>query len=109
MSNDLMIRKVREEIKYYYFEKLDWCGCGSPEKALREIAKYLEGRIADQPLPDDPLALCLAYELDRAGFTDHGSNILHCWLTEAGEQFLGAIRQAEQLGILGAGILSNAV
>jgi hypothetical protein len=91
---------LRETIQHFYFEKLDWCGCGKPWDAMLEIAKFLEGRQKKEPFPEDPLSMCLAYELDRAGFTEHGSNIYYCWLTEEGEQFLGLIREAEKMGIL---------
>ena len=31
-------------LKYYYYYKLQWCGCGSPGSALQTIGKYLEAR-----------------------------------------------------------------
>ena len=91
---------LKKTIQYFYLEKLDWCGCGRPKDAMLEIAKFLEGRRKNEPFPDDPLSLCLAYELDRAGFTEHGTNIYYCWLTEYGELFLNAIREAEKQGML---------
>ena len=90
---------IEETISHYY-DQLGWCTCGQPWKAVKEIAKFLEGRKAYNDFPDDDLSLCLAYELDRAGFTDHGSSIFGCWLTEDGEKFLWAIKEAEKLGIL---------
>ena len=42
----------------------------------------------------------VAYELDRANFTDHGTSIFGCWLTEDGEYLLWAIKEAENLEIL---------
>lgn len=93
-------RELRVAIQHYYFDMLDWCGCGKPWDAMLEIAKFLECIQAGKPFPEGPLALCLAYELDRAGFTEHGTGIYGCWLTEEGEQFLGAIREAEKMGIL---------
>lgn len=93
-------RELRVAIQHYYFDMLDWCGCGRPWEAMLEIAKFLEGRQKKEPFPEGPLSLCLAYELDRAGFTEHGTGIYGCWLTEEGEQFLGLIRDAEKMGIL---------
>ena len=100
-------------IKWYYYEKLGWCGCGLPGDAMRAIAKYLEARSLTYPesnakmkenFPpngdDNELVLCLAYELDRAEFTEHGSSIFSCWLTDDGKYFLWAIQEAEKQGIL---------
>lgn len=98
-------------IKWYYFEKLEWCGCGRPGDGMRAIAKYLESRSLTYPendkkleeyfpYEDDSIVLCLAYELDRAGFTEHGSSIYGCWLTTDGEYFLWAIQEAEKQDIL---------
>lgn len=96
-------------IKYYYFEKLEWCGCGMPGEAMRTIARYLEARSLKYPecdqkmreyFPEDgngkSLVLCLAYELDRAGFTEHGSSVYGCWLTDDGKYFLWAIQEADR-------------
>ena len=37
---------------------------------------------------DNPLLLALAYSMDAAGFTEHGSSIGGAWLTPEGEMFL---------------------
>ena len=100
-------------IKWYYFERLRWCGCGMPGEAMRTIEKYLETRKLQYPesrdklreyFPPDgdanPLVLCLAYEMDRAGFTEHGTSIYGCWLTEDGEYFLWAIKEADKQDVL---------
>ena len=95
-------------IKYYYYEKLEWCGCGCPGEAMRQVAMYLEARSLEYPAndakmkeyfdggDDNCLVLCLAYELDRAGFTEHGSSIYSCWLTDDGKYFLWAIQEADK-------------
>ena len=95
-------------LKWYYFEKLGWCGCGNPEEAMLTIAKYLEARSLEYPANDEKLkeyfpdgdnnnlVLCLAYELDRVGFTEHGSSVYSCWLTDDGKYFLWAIQEAEK-------------
>lgn len=89
-------------IKYYYYGKLEWGGCGSPEYALLEVAKLLESFKTGINLLKDPLSLCLAYELDRTGFIEHGSSIYGSWLTDDGRYFLWAIREAEKAGKLKA-------
>jgi len=96
-------------IKFYWFEKLGWCGCGTPDDAAKTIFKLLDA-VKEQELEgrkaklteyfgvgsvyDNDLLLCLSYELDRAGFTDHGSSIGWAWLTEDGEYFRWALKEA---------------
>ena len=94
-------------LKYYYYYKLNWCGCGCPEDAMRTVAKYLKAKSYNYPEndkkmkeffdgkdEDDDLILCLAYTMDAAGFTEHGSSIYSCWLTDDGKYFLWAIEEA---------------
>ena len=97
-------------IKYYYYEKLGWCGCGMPGNAMRTVAKYLQVHSLQYPEnvekrkelfgvkwdEDNPLLLCLAYALDNAGFTEHGTSIGSAWLTDDGKYFLWAIQEAEK-------------
>jgi hypothetical protein len=102
-------------IKYYYSQQLNWCGCGCPCDALRTIAKYLRALKEEDPdkrakifqesfgcdrIYKNDLLLCLAYALDAAEFTEHGSSILWPWLTVDGEYFLYVIEEAEKNGEL---------
>ena len=97
-------------IKYFYYERLNWCGCGNPEDAMLSIAKFLEARSGEwgereekmmatygtNKLWENELLLCLAYTMDAAGFTEHGGSIYSCWTDKDGEYFLWAIREAEK-------------
>lgn len=99
---------------FFYLEKLDWCGCGDPSIAKHCIRDYLkiikmsndirdpsdayevkEALMADRfgckTIYDNELLLCLAYALDAAGFTDHGSSIGGAWITKEGEMFLNIL------------------
>ena len=100
-------------LKYYYFDKLKWCGCAQPGDAMRCVFKLLnayrqkenreealKAAFGVENVYDSDLLLCLAYTLDAAGFTDHGSSINWCWLTEDGEYFCWAIEKAEKEGEL---------
>ena len=95
-------------IKYFYFERLGWCACGCPEVALEEIKKYLcvvrerHNNILSfdaankksknlmfeyfgvDSIYKHPLLLCLAYSLDAAEITEHGTGIGSAWLTRDG-------------------------
>ncbi len=97
-------------IKYYYYDRLKWCGCAQPGDAMRCVFKFLnalkekdnreeafKGAFGVEHVYDNDLLLCLAYSMDAAGLTDHGSSINWCWLTEDGEYFCWAIEQAEKL------------
>ena len=74
---------------------------------MRTVAKYLKAKSYKYPEndkkmkeffdgkdEDDDLILCLAYTMDAAGFTEHGSSIYSCWLTDDGKYFLWAIEEA---------------
>lgn len=100
---------------FFYFEELNWCSCGDPESAKCVIRDYLrlvkERKDKDYykcidnfkekfncyHASDNPLVLCLAYTLDSAGFTEHGSSIDSCWLTEEGEMFLWLLNRNKDL------------
>ena len=100
---------LNKVIKFYYFEKLQWCGCGVPETATFTVWKLLdalnenglEERKAKlkeyfgvESVYDNDLLMCLVYELDRAEFTEHGSSVGWTWLTEDGEYFRWALKEA---------------
>ena len=102
-------------VKHYHFFVLKWCGCGDPLKADLVVGKFLEmlGELdldkrkeimqkeyGVKSIYDSDLLMCLAYTMDAAGLTEHGSSIGWAWLTEDGENFLWAIREAERKGIL---------
>lgn len=108
---------IEECSNFFYHEKLGWCGCGAPKIAKRCVRDFLEivrlhhddeekdyqksyehhqQRIMDRfgasSIYDNELFLCLAYALDAAGFTEHGSSIGGAWLTEEGQMFLKVLR-----------------
>ena len=115
---------VNEELyKYFRYEVLHWCGCGSPEEADKQVVKYLN--LIDIPwrdkyntalenlkdfdrkyaeykklckeyfgvegIYDNPLLLCLAYTMDAARFSEHGSSIGGAWITDRGKIYRYAI------------------
>ena len=107
-------------LDYYYYDALNWCGCGQPETALKAIKDYLScvkfvhakpevpvserakivpsGYMDESGYPDiykNPLLLCLAYAMDAAEFTDHGGGIGSAWLTTEGEMFLWVLENID--------------
>lgn len=117
LENEVIVGK-REEwyeeslidplIDYYSYDVLRVCGCGCPNDTLDVIRKYLHIRKEWKDLSYDEVQeryktelhidtedyeqygvfQFMAYEIDSLGFTDHGSSIGYCWLTERGEMFL---------------------
>lgn len=102
-------RKELAIIKYYHYWKLNWCGCGMPYQAVETVGKFLrclekdevderkeamEKAFGTRSVYDNELLLCLAYTMDAAGLTDHGSSIGWAWLTQDGKDFLYAINEA---------------
>ena len=90
---------------YFYYERLNWCGCGNPEEAQTAILNFLDAHeefdnreeklkkyFGFKYVYDNPLLLCFAYTMDAAGFTEHGTSIGGAWLTEDGEDYLYCLR-----------------
>ena len=96
---------------YYMYEYMDLCVCGIPEYTYEAIRNYLRIRkdfhscediskfnTAHRYLEnlhidkDDDyqygMLQFMMYILDSYGFTEHGSGIGGCWLTEDGERLL---------------------
>lgn len=78
---------------FFYYEKLRWCGCGDPDSAKEVVKEYLQAVKARRVDVNNDLVLCLAYTMDAAGLTDHGSSICGAWLTDEGEMFLWLLEQ----------------
>jgi len=102
--------------EFFYDEFLSWCSCGASMIVKKTIRDYLQliqldftqltrhrggynislddlhakwrERFGVNTIYENELLLCLAYTLDAAGFTDHGSSISNAWLTDEGEMFL---------------------
>ena len=105
-------------IDYYSYDVLRLCGCGCPNDTLDVIRKYLHIRkdwkdnkcdydevqqryktelnIDDQDDIQWGLLQFMAYILDDRGFTEHGSSIGGCWLTEKGEMYLTVLDAWDQ-------------
>ena len=97
-------------IKYFYYDRLRWCGCGVPEDAKKAVRDFLDAYkdfdnrerklneyFGVQSVYDSPLLLCLAYTLDAAEFTEHGTSIGGAWLTEDGEDYLYCLEIEDQM------------
>lgn len=106
-EEELLIKPLMD---YFMYEKLDLCGCGSPEDSYEAIRRYLHVRkdayddtfpyneVYDRYMSDlhincfDELQYgilqFLMYILDSCGFTEHGCSVSRCWLTESGEMLM---------------------
>ena len=120
--NDALGSLIADEIfkdceDFFYYEKLHWCGCGSSELAKRCVRDYLNilsikfydrkkaklelfSNFGEFTVCDNPLLLCLAYSLDAAKLTTHGSSIEGAWLTDEGEMFLWLLNKNKELNDL---------
>lgn len=108
--------------KFFYYEKLNWCGCGDPEAAKRVVRDFLHilytykkdetkdwnvkyqkqrnmmmARFGVESVYDNELLLCFAYAMDAAEFTEHGSSIGGARITKEGEMFLWLLEQNKEL------------
>ena len=98
-------------VDYYMFDVLHLCGCGNPEDTYEAIRRYLHVRklrhenkdITWDGIKEQYKAqLCIdvdndtehgvlqfmMYVLDYYDFTEHGSSVGGCWLTEKGKMLL---------------------
>jgi hypothetical protein len=87
---------------------LMFCGCGDPDSAWETVREYLEcyekwgiachdGTCIDiaasyQPKLETGADWIVAYVLDHAGLTEHGSNVRGAWLTEGGDEALAFLK-----------------
>lgn len=120
--DELLIEECED---FFYYEKLKWCGCGTPEDAKKVIRDFLRilnitsdvykvnkikkdelsksqdkafmDRFGVKAVYDNELLLCLAYALDAAGFTEHGSSIGGAWISLEGKMFLWLLEHNEEL------------
>jgi len=80
---------------YLQIEYLGFCGCGDPTSAMiliRDILNSIKEGGTDQTLfPSDGLYYFMLYWLDDKGFTEHGTSIHGCWLTDLGKEILNDI------------------
>ncbi len=108
--------------EFFYDYKLRWCGCGDPDVAKRAVRdllailydfrkdadedfdtaykrklRNLKERFGAKSVYDNELLLCLAYTLDAAELTEHGSGIGGAWLSKEGEMFLWALNQNDRI------------
>lgn len=121
-NNEQLIKECED---FFYYEKLNWCGCGCPEDAKKVIRDFLsilnitsdawrferdkrnelcalrdeafKNRFGVGAVYDNELLLCLAYALDAAGFTEHGGSIGGAWIDTEGKMFLWLLEQNEEL------------
>lgn len=110
-----------KELHDFYFDELEWCGCGDPEGVLQFMAKVLDlakcrfeaarneppfhtggdyDRLSDEffqlvgeDTPFREMGLSYLYVLGAHELTEHGSNIRGSWITEKGERVLEAIQR----------------
>ena len=93
-------------MNYFRYERLKWCGCGSVEESNETVRKFLDAHrdfdnrrdkmkeyFGVHSIYDEPLLQCLAYTMDAAGFTEHGTSIYGAWLTEDGKDYLYCLEQ----------------
>lgn len=72
-----------------------FCSCGNPEKLIPPLRDYLRNCNGDKDekscLDEHDEWVWVAYICDRYGLTEHGTSILHSWLTEKGKEWLNTL------------------
>lgn len=100
LSNDELIEKTSDWI----MDHLGFCSCGQPDWFVYYLYVYLE-RVAYEDKPKDDWFQCdwhyqsdliaYAYICDKEEWTDHGTSIIHTWLTDNGKELLKKLRRID--------------
>ena len=81
---------------YDLWHDLNFCGCGDPVAALAlmrdELRRMTDGKIKPSKTPHWWL---LAYVLDAAELTEHGTVVASAWPTPKGEKLLAVLEGAD--------------
>lgn len=109
------------EVQEFYYETLEWCGCGNPDEALafmRDVLQVIHDRSKDNSLPSErripyaqskwakhtaklnamlpgALGLSYLYMLSALGLTEHGGSVGGSWLTIEGDRVLSILANAD--------------
>lgn len=101
-----------------WFDRLKFCGCGSPELVLARVRDTLRAmkdrsdrnnnggaqdvwmdgcrKVNEAAGPDDTSRYLLLYALDAAGLEEHGGSVNGGWPTQDGEQLLAFLESTPQ-------------
>lgn len=122
MTTELSIQQTmsRDFVKDFYYNKLNWCGCGNPEEAIKLLRDVLSC-IAERFNGNETLAnksferyvermeelLCYKskyaiylsyfYVMDSHGLLEHGGGVGGSWLTDSGKELLEHLNIAAEL------------
>ena len=94
--------RERERFEDIVFNDIGICGCGNPDDVLNMLQKYLEAKREWMPFEKqkefaakyaEELMLFMMYIMDDKGYTEHGSSVYGCWLTDKGKAFLKMLEE----------------
>jgi len=78
--------------QYIQIEVLGFCGCGNPSDVMAYVGDYLQSVENDKfGSYEDMPYMFLAYWADHNGYTEHGTTVRCCWLTDKGKELLADI------------------
>ena len=96
---------------YFYFEILNFCGCGSPIGILDEVILPLLDDFDDGPYENfnrraavddgisEPLIEFFLHYFDALGLTNHGSSVGGSWLEESGRMWREVLRRSKGMEV----------
>ena len=96
---------------YFYFEILDFCGCGSPISILDEVILPLldefdygpyenfNRRTAEDDDISEPLIEFFLHYFDALDLTNHGSSVGGSWLEESGKLWREVLRRSKGMDV----------
>ena len=92
---------LEEMYNVFRYEVLKWCGCGIVEASDAAVYKFLYAHLGwddrkkilkayfgFENIYDSVLLHCLAYCMDAAGFTEHGTSVAGAWTESRGKIYM---------------------
>lgn len=100
LDNEQLINKTAD----WVMEKLNFCGCGVPDWFVYYLYVYLDRVKKQEKLGEDEFQysykyrkdlIAYAYICDQQEWTEHGSSITYCWLTDNGKELLKKLKRID--------------
>ena len=94
--------RKHERFEDVVFNDIGLCSCGDPDAVLDMLQEYLEAKQEWMPYEKqkefasehaEDLMLFMMYIMDDKGYTEHGTSVFSCWLTEEGRELLEMLKE----------------
>lgn len=92
LKDCINLDEILVSIWVYVFE---YCACGIPREMINLVAHVMESIGNHEPDAFWRKHMYIMYDLDRIGFTEHGSSVYGSWLTTLGWAFVVLVKASD--------------